>query len=281
MPSYEIDPTESVQKGDLPGNLQSVMEGVDPNALRAVGAFVPDFPMLNPLSNFTRFAPPHANDTPSSLFTADLAKSSFPAPCFTRISNSEELLIYTAGSCLDNGKDSARAGCAFVFRPEINIETIPPTTAHGQPISYLSLYTLGVEKFRLETRGSNGNVEPQTSNRAELRAIIGVLQFCMWHDEGYSRLVIASDSSYVVDGATSGMRKWQMNGWKTASRKAVKNRDMWELVIQECDRWSKCGLNVEFWLIPKEQNKLAHKFAKEAAALPASENTTARSGVLV
>lgn len=71
----------------------------------------------------------------------------------------------------------------------------------------MNLHTLGASKFRLESRGPTGEAVPQTSNRAELRAITAALGYRLWNNEGCRRLVIATDSSYTVDGSTEWIKK--------------------------------------------------------------------------
>jgi ribonuclease HI len=68
------------------------------------------------------------------------------------------------------------------------------------------MHTLGLCKFRLESRGPNNEEVPLTSNRADLRAVIAALRFWLWNNEGTRRLVIATDSSYVIDGATERVK---------------------------------------------------------------------------
>jgi|TARA_B100000470_G_scaffold201645_1_gene174016 ribonuclease HI len=63
-----------------------------------------------------------------------------------------------------------------------------------------------------------------TNNRMELKAAIEGLQAV-----GPSQPVaVYTDSQYVRNGITDWMTKWKQNGWRTASRKAVKNQDLWE-----------------------------------------------------
>ena len=38
---------------------------------------------------------------------------------------------------------------------------------------------------------------------------------------------LITDSKYVKDGITLWLDNWKQNGWKTASKKAVKNQDLW------------------------------------------------------
>ena len=121
---------------------------------------------------------------------------------------------------------------------------------------------------------------PQTNNRAELRAVIGVLGYRLWHNEGYSRLIVATDSSYVVEGASEWTKGWQVNGWRTAQGKPVRNRDLWELLLSELARWAREGLEVCFWLIPRAVKGEADRLAREGAMMDAVEGYTKISGVM-
>ena len=80
-----------------------------------------------------------------------------------------------------------------------------------------------------ELRGSEQNT---TNNRMELLAAISALEAitepCM--------VVLTTDSTYVKDGITRWIRNWKANGWKTAAKKPVKNKDLWERLDAECLR---------------------------------------------
>jgi ribonuclease HI len=57
--------------------------------------------------------------------------------------------------------------------------------------------------LRLERRGPAGQGYPQESNRAPLRAAIALLQCHQWREEGWSAVIIASDSEYLAEGITN------------------------------------------------------------------------------
>ncbi|SCO24419.1 unnamed protein product [Fusarium fujikuroi] len=135
---------------------------------------------------------------------------------------------------------------AFVFRPRQSNATT---------------YVTG----RLENKGPFGDDHSQTSNRAELRAIIGALSFRHWNGEGFTRLVFATDSEYVVKGATAWVSGWLRKGWKTSSGDRVKNRDLRKALLGELERWNVHGMRIQFWKIPREWNVEADQLAKEAA----------------
>ena len=49
-------------------------------------------------------------------------------------------------------------------------------------------------------------------------------------------VILTTDSTYVKDGITRWIRNWKANGWKTAAKKPVKNKDLWERLDAECLR---------------------------------------------
>lgn len=118
---------------------------------------------------------------------------------------------------------------------------------------------------RLETQGPFYGEGIQSSNRAELRAVIAALGLRNWSGEGFRRMVIATDSEYVVNGSTKWVRSWIRNNWKTRSGANVKNKDLWEMLLGEVERLYDRGLLVEFWKIPRYWNKVADAAAKEIA----------------
>ena len=63
-----------------------------------------------------------------------------------------------------------------------------------------------------------------TNNRMELKAAIEGLEAVGLNQP----VAIYTDSQYVRNGITDWMTNWKRNGWRTASRKAVKNQDLWE-----------------------------------------------------
>ena len=79
-------------------------------------------------------------------------------------------------------------------------------------------------------RGSGGE-KLTTNNRMELMAVIQALtayqKKILPEYAGYP-LTLHTDSQYVQKGISSWIKKWKLNGWKTASREPVKNQDLWQ-----------------------------------------------------
>ena len=68
-----------------------------------------------------------------------------------------------------------------------------------------------------------GGERETTNNRMELTAAIRAL-------EALKRPVavrLHTDSLYVRDGIDKWLARWKTNGWRTASRAPVRNRDLW------------------------------------------------------
>ncbi|MEL7214855.1 MAG: ribonuclease HI [Pseudomonadota bacterium] len=73
-------------------------------------------------------------------------------------------------------------------------------------------------------RELKGGEAETTNNRMELMAAITALETL----SRPSRITIVTDSSYVMDGLTKWIHGWKRNGWKTASKKPVKNVELWQ-----------------------------------------------------
>lgn len=70
----------------------------------------------------------------------------------------------------------------------------------------------------------SGNKKNSTNNEMEMTAVIESLKSL----PSPAKVTITTDSQYVIKGATEWMRNWKKNGWKTAAKKPVKNRILWE-----------------------------------------------------
>lgn len=69
-----------------------------------------------------------------------------------------------------------------------------------------------------------GGASLTTNNRMELRAAIAGLQALTRP----CRVIIYTDSEYLRRGITEWLPRWLRNGWRTADKQPVKNRDLWQ-----------------------------------------------------
>jgi len=78
----------------------------------------------------------------------------------------------------------------------------------------------------------HGGDPETTNNRMELTAAIEALNALKDH----SRVILYTDSKYVMDGIKEWMPNWKNRGWKTAAKKPVKNKDLWQALDEATGR---------------------------------------------
>ncbi len=81
--------------------------------------------------------------------------------------------------------------------------------------------------YKGKRRELTGAEPATTNNRMEMTAAIVAL-------ETLTRPMtvrLYTDSTYLKDGITKWVRGWQARGWRTAAKKPVKNRDLWERLL--------------------------------------------------
>ena len=119
-------------------------------------------------------------------------------------SNSEKTVIYTDGGCTGN---PGPGGWACVLLKD------------GE-----------------EHHFSGGDVST-TNNRMEMTAVITALKEII--NMGWDKKAdIYTDSQYVKNGLTQWIHGWIRNGWKTAAKKPVKNKELWIEMKELCDEFS-------------------------------------------
>ena len=80
----------------------------------------------------------------------------------------------------------------------------------------------------LHEKELSGGYKKTTNNRMELMGVIAALECLRYPCEAD----IYSDSKYVVSAFNEKwIDSWQKNGWKTASKQPVKNKELWERLL--------------------------------------------------
>ena len=74
-----------------------------------------------------------------------------------------------------------------------------------------------------EKKYMSGSKQLTTNNQMELTATIEALKAILKP----SNIALYTDSQYVKNGITSWIFNWKKNGWKTANKKPVANKDLW------------------------------------------------------
>lgn len=107
--------------------------------------------------------------------------------------------VYTDGSTVDNGKISAKGGYGVFFKDKDPRNISEPFFIY-----------------------------PITNNRCELYGCIQALQILAKTENMKikKRVIINTDSEYIVNSMTKWLPAWKMRGWKKADKKPVENRDL-------------------------------------------------------
>ncbi len=87
-------------------------------------------------------------------------------------------------------------------------------------------------KWGDEQRTMHGGDAETTNNRMELTAAIEALNALKRPCD----VLLHTDSKYVMDGIREWLPNWKKRGWKTASKKPVKNQDLWQALDEARSR---------------------------------------------
>jgi ribonuclease HI len=115
-----------------------------------------------------------------------------------------KIIIYTDGACSNNQKDNNLGGYGAVM-----------------------LY----KGHRKEIYGGEKNT---TNNIMEMKAIIEALKLLKTYE---IPVEIYTDSAYISNCMNQKWyEKWIKNGWKTANKKPVKNKELWMEILKYVDK---------------------------------------------
>ena len=89
-------------------------------------------------------------------------------------------------------------------------------------------------QYRDAEKELHGGEPETTNNRMELTAAIEALSAL----KRAAPVDLYTDSKYLRDGVTQWIHNWKTNGWKTSSKKPVKNADLWQKLDDLLDRHS-------------------------------------------
>ncbi|EMD41108.1 hypothetical protein CERSUDRAFT_103428 [Gelatoporia subvermispora B] len=172
-------------------------------------------------------------------------------------------LVFTDGACLSNGQSGATAGIGIAMGEldgrqwsvpiDNSIDSFPKRSSQRAEL----LAAIHALRFLSETR-----------IKAALESPHGHRQAIMHQDDVQDRecWVVTTDSEYVVKGITEWFPQWKANGWRNVQGRRPGNLDLFmvldeEIIAQE----RRHRVDIGFWHIPREFNRVADSLAKAAA----------------
>jgi len=103
--------------------------------------------------------------------------------------------------------------------PHVHIYTDGACSGNPGPGGWGALLKYGSREKEL-----SGSEADTTNNRMELTAAIVALDTL----KQPCRVDLYTDSEYVRRGITEWISNWKRRGWRTAGKKPVKNKDLWQ-----------------------------------------------------
>ncbi len=128
-------------------------------------------------------------------------------------------------------------------------------------------YILVTDRGQIEESGG----EPLTTNNK--MELIGAIEGLGATPLG-SEVVVLTDSEYLRNGMTNWTRTWQRNGWRTSTGGAVKNKELWQalldLAARRRVRWQWVRGHVSAALGGHDLNHRCDELARAAARVAAT-----------
>ncbi len=109
-------------------------------------------------------------------------------------------------------------------KPHVIIYTDGACSGNPGPGGWAALLRYGRHEKLL-----TGAASRTTNNRMELRAAVEALRAL----KRPCRVDFYTDSEYLRRGISEWLPQWQARGWRTASKKRVRNQDLWQALVEE------------------------------------------------
>lgn len=117
----------------------------------------------------------------------------------------------------------------------------------------------------------SGSEELTTNNRMELKAVIAALTAIVNREKKFetkNEYEIYSDSAYVVNAVNQHwIEAWKLKDWKTSKGNDVKNKDLWEKLVELRSEIERLEVDLTFIKVKGHAgntfNELVDKLARE------------------
>jgi ribonuclease HI len=146
--------------------------------------------------------------------------------------STERIIIYCDGACSNNQQKQNRGGWGAILQ------------------------------YKAKAREISGAEKNTTNNRMELLACIKALEAVR---DPSLPVAVYTDSAYLHNCLTQKWyRRWQQNGWRTAGKKPVENKDLWLRLLAQKGRFAHITFHKVAAHSAVALNERADQLAKEA-----------------
>ena len=78
-----------------------------------------------------------------------------------------------------------------------------------------------------------GGKEETTNNQMELKAALCALERVAERQLPSTQIELYTDSKYLIEGMQKWSKRWKQNNWQTKTNTEVKNKELWEGLLQK------------------------------------------------
>ncbi|KAI9679727.1 MAG: hypothetical protein M1822_007333 [Bathelium mastoideum] len=171
------------------------------------------------------------------------------------------LAVFTDGACSFNGAQDARAGIGVFFGKDSTYNLSeplpgfnPPTSQKTEILAVVRALEVIYERVLPTRRGYVRSADPSLSES-------------IFRDITHFRTVVVTDSSYVVEVMCTHLPRWTKNrsgDYINKQGKAMKNSAEFTRLLNEIESLAESGVQVAFYLVPREMNAEADRLAKDS-----------------
>ncbi|KAK4539590.1 hypothetical protein LTR36_010526 [Oleoguttula mirabilis] len=166
----------------------------------------------------------------------------------------DSVIIAVDGACRNNGGPGARAAAGIFFHRDndqwnqaILIDDKNPTSQRAELVAAREALALAIRLRHLNPSYSRRSVYRRKGPTRRLR-----------------RVVIKSDSAYVVNAMTDWIDTWKQNGFRNCRGLPVANESLFRSIDEHIKTLNGIDVEVQFWHVPRGQNEEADLLANAA-----------------
>ena len=175
---------------------------------------------------------PEAKKPRKAILLEDTISPMKKSPNGLKIDENGFAHVYTDGACSQNGRAGAKAGYGIWWADDHEFN-------RGEPVT------------------------KPTNNAAEIQAIIETVKIA--RSRQMDKILIHTDSQFVINCVQSWMPKWKKNGWKTSNQEPVKNKIELEVLDKELSGAKAQKIAVKFQHVRGHQGIYGNEKADELA----------------
>ncbi|KAI0195293.1 hypothetical protein EV127DRAFT_420622 [Xylaria flabelliformis] len=171
------------------------------------------------------------------------------------------LIVFADGACPSNGMSSAvNSSIGVYFGPQSRYNISERLNNDGTPTNQVAEITAAIKALQQVSR----SVEP--ARRTLIRGSFPRIKKDKFIRIKGFRLIVATDSSYVVECMSNHIEKWSMvDGiYRNEQGGAVKNSDGFAKLTHAVEKLSMVGVQVAWYHVPRQFNKEADGLARSA-----------------